>query len=79
MINTAAEHFRVDIFYLSIITIVFVCILLLTALLTFKKPAGIEHTDKSIQRGIEIAWALIPLVMIAVMLVPIINMSGLGF
>ena len=78
MINTVAEHFRADVFYLSIITIFFAFILLLVALMTFKKPAGIEHADKSIKRGIEIAWALIPFVMMIVMLIPIINMAGHG-
>ena len=76
MLNTIAAHFRTDVFYLSLITIFFVFILLLTALLTFKKPAGVETV--SIKRGVEIVWALIPFVMMVVMLVPIVNMAGHG-
>lgn len=70
-------HLRTDVFYLSIVTLFFVFILLLAALLTFKKPVNVDADggNKNIKWGVELVWALIPFVMLFVMLIPIVRMA----
>ncbi|EKD77179.1 MAG: hypothetical protein ACD_42C00450G0001 [uncultured bacterium] len=61
-------HLRTSIFCLSCVAIAVAFILLLVASITFQKPVR-----GSVSRGAEIVWAVIPLVMLSVMLIPVAN------
>lgn len=58
-------HFRESIFYLSMAIIAVVFVLLIVSLITFQRSKS--------SLGVEMVWAVIPLVMLFVMLVPIVN------
>lgn len=73
-LHDANDHLRIWLFYLSMATLFSAFVLLFVALITYKKSLHAAGAEKKYQRCVELLWAMIPLLMLCVMLIPIVNM-----
>lgn len=66
-------YLRESVFCLSCLTALIIFILLTVAYLTFQKPVFAGEPKPRSEQHVEIIWAIIPLVILLVMLIPIAN------
>ena len=65
---------RFGIFYLAFVAISVTAILLVVASMTFQKPVNNSTTHQKINWKTDWVWAMIPLMMLLVLLIPVINL-----
>ena len=61
-------------FYLSIITVTIILISLVFVTIAFRRPIKVNSMQRKNHLGADVAWTIIPLLMLFVLLIPIVNM-----